>query len=274
MTLLLDKLTVYGEMLEAVMAMLPTEGDAVQLPELRRQLFPLGSNPTTERELLDYLTHTGLAALDYGGENLRAVWRDSSGVRLHLLRWLRQARDENGVVLAFYRFLLEERVSARRVLERDEVWPAFNRARKDSRDGVSVVALNGPKTASWLRLLSFIGLVRPERSNSFVLFPSLALAKALVTWGGCRMPEGQKEVLSLARWVEAVEQEWCPVTTGPGILHAGWADALECLSQRGVLAFQMHGDAAGVLVNGRLVSHVRLIAQSGVDDASPTATVD
>jgi len=273
-TLLLDKLTIYGEMLEAVMALLPREGEAVHLSELRRRLFPLGLNATTERELLDYLKYTGLVAVDFGGENLRAVWQDALGVRLHLLRWLRQARDENGVVLTFYRFLLGEQMSARRVLDRDEVWPAFNRSMGGDRQAALDVRLNGPKTASWLRLVSFIGLVRPERSNSFVLVPSIELTEALVGWGLRRMPEGPEAVLSLSRWVEAVEQEWCPVTSKSGVLHAGWSDALEYLNRRGVLAFQMHGDAAGVLVNGRLVSHLRLTARGVVYQLTPSAAVD
>jgi hypothetical protein len=252
MTLLLDKLTVYGEMLPVVVALL-SPGDYVRAAEIRARLLPAASGSDSERELLAYLAELGLVRLGDNGQVSLGTETVPVDLRLAILERLSRAHDENAVILDVYRFLLGEETFAGRVLERDQIWPLYNRQRLATAD--HEVMLNSPKMASWLRLMSYLGLVRPERSNSFVLAPSLHLARELLAAGAGGV---SGDALNLARLIVTIEERFCPVTCRPGRLHPGFADALELLELLEEVELSVLGDAEAALVNGRRVSQLAL----------------
>ncbi|MFN8515600.1 MAG: hypothetical protein U0841_24060 [Chloroflexia bacterium] len=181
MPLLLDRLSVYGEML-AIASEVLVEREVLPLDQFRALLFPRRENETLERELLADLGDLGIAAVDEHSLR-RALAPDratGAALRLHVLATLRAFEDENAVILDLYRFLLEDGSFGRRVLDRDAIWPRFNRHCAAIGIGGQSVILNSLKMASWLRLMTFVGLVRPERSNTFILAPKLDLLRAML----------------------------------------------------------------------------------------------
>jgi len=255
MPLLLDRLSVYGEML-AIASEVLVEREVLPLDQFRALLFPRRENETLERELLADLGDLGIAAVDEHSLRRALAPERATGaaLRLHVLATLRAFEDENAVILDLYRFLLEDGSFGRRVLDRDAVWPRYNQHRA-ALGGQSVI-LNSPKMASWLRLMTFVGLVRPERSNTFILAPKLDLLSAML-----RSIVGPGSD-NLAAVVARIEARFCPLTQRSGLLHPGYADALALLERRGEIGLTTIGDADGVLLHDRRVTHIALAASA------------
>lgn len=253
MPLLLDRLTVYGEMLDVVAAVLRDSGPT-EIGSLWPRLFPLGSSEEPRRELLAYLHDLAIISpvpASPGHLQLDRGLADGRDLRLHILANLRQSADENSVITDLYRFLITDESYAGRLLDRDQIWPLYNRYQQAS--GSTTAMLNSPKMASWLRLTSFLGLVRPERSNTFVISPSFALLRAIL-----------RDILdtdhaSLPAAVNQIEATYCSVLLRPGRLHPGWSDALQILETQGEISLATLGDAGSLAVGQRQLSHIRFL---------------
>lgn len=253
MSLLLDRLTVYGETLAIAMATLGSR--TVTEDDLRRAVMPFAEGDEALRELVTYLRDVGLVESRRTGSKLRAtVDPRRDDLRLHILSWLRTTRDENTVVLDLYGWLLQEDDFAGRLLERDQVWPLYNQAReRQRRDGGGGVVLNSPKTGSWLRLMTYLGLVRPERSNSFVLAPALETLRLLLARVDEAFEGGDISLVAATAWIE---EQYCPILSRPDRVQRGFADALELLEELGYVRLGIVGDAAALWVNQRRVSQI------------------
>lgn len=248
---ILDRLTLHGETI-AIACTLLGDGRAATWPELRTRLTPFGGSDEAARELEATLrelnmvvvadTHSALSPQPAIGQDL-ALW---------MLGQLRSASGPDAAIMDLYGWLLGEEQLAGRVLERDEVWPLYNQAR----GGGAPLVINTPKMASWLRLMSFVGLIRPERSNSFVLVPSLELTRALLADAVAALKLNDLAALpDLVGWIEA---RYCPLQQHPGRLHPGFADALVVLELLGDLELVMLGDARALFAGRRQLSHLRL----------------
>jgi hypothetical protein len=257
MPLLLDRLSVYGEMLEVASHMLAARASMTR-DEFRALVLPARENETLESELVAYLRELGIAEIEEHTLRRALTPRLATGdaLRLHVLATLRAVEDENAVILDLYRFLLEDEASGQRVLDRDAVWPRYNQHREPL--GGQAVVMNSPKMASWLRLMTFVGLVRPERSNAFILSPGLDLLRAML----------QREVGpdgdGLAAVIARLEARFCPLLQFPGALHPGHADAFALLERRGEITLTAVGDADGVLMRDRRVTHIALVAGANI----------
>jgi hypothetical protein len=255
MTLLLDRLSVYGE---AVAIALSTIGERA-IPEhtLRTSMWPFAEGHEPVRDLMLYLRELGLIEADERGGSIRAtIDPTEDDLRLRILAWLRAARDENGVILDLYDWLLREGDLSGRVLERDEVWPLYNQARqrRAGHEAVGVV-MNSPKMGSWLRLMTYVGLARPERSNTFVLAPAPETFRRLLATASKALGGGDLSLVATLAWIE---RSYCPVLSRPDCLQRGFADALELLELLGEVRLGVLGDAAAVHVNRRQVSQIAL----------------
>jgi hypothetical protein len=176
-------------------------------------------------------------------------------VRLNLLARLRTLQGVNAMILDLHSYLMQRDEYAGRWLDYKEVYPAYNRDRVGRTTGE--VAYNENKARSWLRVTSYIGLIQPERSNSFVLAPRLDLVRELLAAAQGELAKGEAD-WPLAEAVAYWQESFCRVTSNPGRLHHGFADALFYLQEQGELHLRSFGDAEMVSFAGRgQYSHTR-----------------
>jgi hypothetical protein len=249
---LLDRLTLHGEALAIALSVLQDQGP-MPWAELVNALMPSGSSAEAERELRATLWDLGLVEEVQGELSAPLVPSTAADrpLQLLLLHRLNRLAEPGAPLLAVYHWLLSQSDFDRRVLNRDEVWPLYNQSRMS--DEEHAVALNTPKMASWLRLASYIGLVIPQRSNTFVLQPTLSLVEAFID---SAIHEFGRTELSMSDAIAWWESNFCPIQSRPGCVHAGYSDALLLLESHGRLRLQHVGDAQSVTLDRRTVSHL------------------
>lgn len=258
---LLNKLTVYGSMIENVCTVLQDHGP-LRADALRAYVLAQPTEGGIEAELLPYMLDVGLieaqpstGADDYPTYRLSGVCLPARSVRLNLLARLRALDGVNAMILDLHGYLLQRDECAGRWLDYREVYPAYNRDRVGRSTGE--VAYNENKARSWLRVMSYVGLIQPERSNSFVLAPCLDLVRELLAVAQAELAEGEAD-WPLAEGVAYLQETYCQVTSNPGRLHRGFADAFFYLQERGDLQLRSFGDAEMVSLAGKgQYSHVR-----------------
>ena len=101
---------------------------------------------------------------------------------------LRALDGVNAMILDLHGYLLQRDEYAGRWLDYREMYPAYNRDRVGRSTGE--VAYNENKARSWLRVMSYVGLIQPERSNSFVLAPHLDRVRELLAAAQAELAEG------------------------------------------------------------------------------------
>jgi hypothetical protein len=266
---MLNKLTVYGSMIENVCAVLRDHGP-LQADALRAYVLTQPAEGGIEAELLPYMLDVGLieaepsaGADDYPIYRLSDACPPTRSVRLNLLACLRKMDRVNAMILDLHSYLLQQDQYAGRWLDYRAVYPAYNRDRVGRSTGE--VAYNENKARSWLRVMSYVGLIQPERSNSFVLAPRLDLVRELLAVAQLELA-GEDEDWPLAEAVAYVQATFCQVTSNPGRLHRGFADAFFYLQERGALQLRSFGDAEMVSFAGKgQYSHAR-IRQKSIED--------
>jgi hypothetical protein len=267
--LLLNKLTVYGSMIENVCAVLRDHG-ALKADVLRGYVLANPANGDIEAELLPYMLDVGLIEMvpaagadDFPTYRLASTYVSTWPTRQNLLHGLRKMDGVNGMILDLHAYLIRRDEYAARWLDYKEVYPAYNRDNVARSGGE--VAFNENKMRSWLRVMSYIGLIQPERSNTFVLVPRLDLVWGL--WIAVQAELAGDGEWLLAEGIAYVQAEFCQVTSSPGRLHPGFADALLHLQQGGHLQLRSFGDAEMVSFAGQgRYSHVRVLDEFVVGD--------
>ena len=258
---LLNKLSVYGSMIENVCGVLRDHGP-LQADALRAYVLAQPGEGGIEAELLPYMLDVGLieaepstGADDYPTYRLSDACLPVRSVRLNLLARLRALDAVNAMILDLHGYLLQRDEYAGCWLDYRGVYPAYNRDRVGRSTGE--VAYNENKARSWLRVMSYIGLIQPERSNSFVLAPHLDLVRELLAVAQVELAEGEAD-WPLAEAVAFLQATFCQVTSNPGRLHRGFADALFYLQERGAVQLRSFGDAEMVSFAGKgQYSHAR-----------------
>lgn len=201
-----------------------------------------------ESELLPFLLDSGLVENTRHGLRLSRAYRPDWSPQLNLLRLLHGRTDINFAFRFIWESLLTRPEWGNRFLNRDDLWPVLNQVQPGA---ANLPSLNQNRMASWLRIASWIGLVQPERSNTFCLLPNQRLLIDLVS----STITGGEEV-SIARWVEDIESQFCRVTTETGNLHPGFASTLDLLEQNGQLDLKTYSDERLYLVGNQRVSHL------------------
>ena len=173
MPLLLDYLTVYGPMLEIIDSLM-LRLDTCTEGQLCEQVFLHEASTDSRREVLAYTRQVGIlnavpSAIQPASVNqplLRGRVDRTLPLELVLLQYFHTCTAPNHVHRDLYTFLLRVMDFDSLVLQRDEVWPSYNKFASLDRN-----VINSPRMASWLRIYTFIGMVSPERSNIFTLTP-------------------------------------------------------------------------------------------------------
>lgn len=258
---LLNRLTVYGSMVENVCTVLGDHG-ALRADDLRAYVLAHPIQGGIEAELLPYMLDLGLiemepaaAADDLPAYRLAAAYVPAWSVRLNMLGRLRAMAGVNAMILDLHGYLLQRDEYTGHWLDYKSVYPDYNRDRVGRSTGE--VAFNENKMRSWLRVMSYIGLIQPERSNSFVLAPRLDLVRELLAVVQIELSEGDAD-WPLAEAVAYVQATFCQVTSNPGRLHRGFVDVLFYLQEGGELQLRSFGDAEMLSLAGKgQYSHAR-----------------
>jgi hypothetical protein len=264
---LLNKLTVYGSMIENVCVVLREHGP-LRADALKAYVLVQPAEGGIEAELLPYMLDVGLieveaadGADDYPTYRLSAppapgALQPGWSVRLNLLGHLQAMDGVNAMILDLHGYLLQRDEYAGRWLDYKAVYPAYNRDRVGRSTGE--VAYNENKMRSWLRVMSYVGLIQPERSNSFVLAPRLDLVRELLAVAQAGLADGDAD-WPLGEGIAYLEATFCRVTSNPGRLHRGFADALFYLEERGELHLRSFGDAEMISLAGKgQYSHAKI----------------
>jgi hypothetical protein len=254
---LLNKLTVYGSMIENVCVVLREHGP-LRADALKAYVLVQPADGGIEAELLPYLLDVGLIEAEAAaGADAYPTYRVPGwSVRLNLLGRLRAMDGVNAMILDLHGYLLQRDEHAGRWLDYKAVYPAYNRDRVGRSTGE--VAYNENKMRSWLRVMSYVGLIQPERSNSFVLAPCLDLVRELLAVVQAEVAGGDAD-WPLAEAIAYLEATFCRVTSNPGRLHRGFTDALFYLQERGELQLRSFGDAEMISLAGKgQYSHIRI----------------
>jgi hypothetical protein len=249
-------------MVENVCAVLRDHG-ALRADDLRAYVLAHPADGGIEAELLPYMLDLGLlnveasaGADDVPTYRLSRAYVAPWSVRLNMLGRLRALAGVNAMILDLHAYLLQRDEHAGRWLDYKSVYPDYNRDRVGRSTGE--VAFNENKMRSWLRVMSYIGLIQPERSNSFVLAPRLDLVRELLVVAQIELAKGDAD-WPLAEAVAFVQATFCQVTSNPGRLHRGFVDALFYLQERGELQLRSFGDAEMISFAGQgQYSHARI----------------
>ncbi|HYF95177.1 MAG TPA: hypothetical protein VD969_23450 [Symbiobacteriaceae bacterium] len=245
--LLLDRISIYGAMVEIgcnLLAIGPRTG-----VDFRALVAP-GQEEETAAELIPFLRDSGLVDLSKGQLCLAKHYRSDWTVQANLLCLLHRRTDVNYVFRFVWEALLDRPEWCNTFVNRDEVWPVVNQMPVP---GASIPQLNSNRMSSWMRLASWIGLIQPERSNSFILVPTESLVIQLLSYV---LVPGKESALST--WVSAVEAQFCKMTTGPGQLHHGFAVVLSRLKEKGAINFITYSDEISFQIGSEHVSHMVL----------------
>ena len=245
--LLLDRISVYGPMVEVACSVLSERPIATE--ELRSLMCP-GQEEDTAAELMPFLLDSGLVERARGRLRLASAYNQRWSAQINLLALLHGRADVNYAFRFIWEELLDRAEWAGTFLDRDSVWPVINQVPVP---GASLPHLNANRMASWMRLASWIGLIQPERSNSFVLLPTAELLLSLLNATLTVDDES-----SMIDWVSSVESQFCRVTTNPGTLHPGFSSALSILAARGCLEFTTYSDEHLYQIGPSRVTHITL----------------
>lgn len=262
MPLLLDYLTVYGPMLEIIDSLM-LRLDTCTEGQLCEQVFLQEASIESRREVLAYARQVGIlngvpsdiqpASVDR--PLLRGRVDRTLPLELVLLQHFHTCTEPNHVHRDLYTFLLRVMDFDSLVLQRDEVWPSYNKFSSLDRN-----VINSPRMASWLRIYTFIGMVSPERSNIFTLTPSVKLVRLLVrqlrTQGAQLVVNGQVRLTDLVAYIE---DGFCPMTDRRGRVHRGWVDALSALVVLGEIELSVIGDAPTITMGIHVYSHMSFL---------------
>lgn len=219
-----------------------------------RDLVSPGQDDETAAELIPFLVDSGLVERTRGrlqmSPDYNARWRP----QLNLLALLHARTDTNYAFRFVWEAVLDRGDWANRFLNRDDLWPVVNQVPVP---GASLPQLNSNRMASWMRIASWIGLIQPERSNTFLLVPTTALVREILA---STVPVDTPTALNT--WVAAVEAQFCRITTAPGVLHTGVASVLGVLSRSGEVGFTTFSDEQQYYVGTAPVTH--LVLRKGI----------
>ena len=97
----------------------------------------------------------------------------------------------------------------------------------------------------------------PERSNSFVLSPSLSLVRKLLVFA-LRSREGHhsSSCFSLVALISIIDTTYVSMLDHRRQMFIGWANAMLALQAIGELTVSVIGDAPILFMHSRAISHV------------------
>jgi hypothetical protein len=223
------------------------EQGPLKAEEFRHFVSP-AQEEETAAELIPFLLDSGLVERFRGRIRLAPSYNPAWRPQLNLLALLHGRTDTNYAFRFIWEAVLDRPDWANRIVNRDDVWPIVNQV---PIPGASLPQLNANRMASWMRIASWLGLIQPERSNSFMLLPTTELVRSLLA-----LTVPYETETSVFGWVSAVEAQFCRVSSVPGSLHPGFASVLGVLALKSEVQLTTYSDEQLYQVGPVRASHL------------------